>query len=618
MSWNRLVRKFLFFNFQRANQLCSPYFEKIIDSFPGNLYWKDQNGIYLGCNQNMVKVSGLQSKADIIGKSDIELWPEYAEQIKENDLYILTTGEISEQEEQVNECVYLSTKMPLYDDNNAIVGIIGSSTDITYLKKVESDLIKSNSIKTEFLQNMRHDIRTPMTGIIGCAKLVKNVKNQPTKVEEYADMLINSSEELLNFLTEVLDSVRLNSGEIPILNKKFDLRKILERIINLNQPKAKDKNLDLKLEHDNLIPKYLIGDPRRLYRVALELVTNALKYTHAGHIKVSTKLAKQEQHNLVIKLEIEDTGIGIPSDKQQDIFTRFTRLTASFQGIYQGSGLGLALVKEFLKDLEAEIYVASEINQGSTFTCVIPLKEALLSEEFGIDANTEDYHSNVIVLPGCSNNLSNIDSSFQSSRRILLVEDHHITARINKEILLDLGYQGDIASDGSSAIALVEQNDYGIIFMDLGLPDMTGYEITEIIRANEKNKSIPIIGLTAHANSEDKQRCFAVGMNAVFVKPLMKEKIENLCNIFISTQPNLQKKPYEKNREESNLFVLKGEIIDLKLNIQLANGNKDLANHFLAVLVDSFPVELEKISLAFKSNDLETVKSILHKLRGGL
>lgn len=607
--------------------------EHILAHIPAHVYWKNKEGTYLGCNDSQARTLGMSSGQEIIGKTDFDLpWgSELAKAYRENDLRIMSTGleERVEETAFINDkkVVYLSLKTPLRNKQAEVIGVLGISIDVTKQKETEKKLLEAiknseaaNKAKTRFLENMRHDIRTPITGIIGCANLIKNLKNNSFKVEEYADILITSSEALLNFLTEVLDSIRVSSGDVPLLRKKFDLNATLKKVIKLNQSKALERNLLLKLEHDSAISKYLIGDPSRIHRIALELVTNALKYTEKGHVIVRTKLAKKDHTNLVIKIIVEDTGIGIPANEQQEIFVQFKRLTPSFQGIYQGSGLGLALVKEFLQDLDAEIYVSSEVNKGSTFTCIIPIKEALLSEEFGVDTEIEEPYSNVITLSGHPRPSSNIKTNaLVSSNQVLLVEDHPITAKITREVLLDFNYQVDIASDGATALSLLEKTSYNIIFIDLGLPDISGYEITEKIRRNEKNQSIPIVGLTAHASVEDKRRCLSVGMNAVFIKPLMKEKMENICDIFLHVPPSSKANKFsEKVQREDNLLVLTGEVIDLKLGNQLANGNEDLAKEFLSMLVNSFPEELIKMEAAYKLQAVETVSSILHKLRGGL
>ncbi len=508
------------------------YLEKIVESSPGNIYWKDMNGIYLGCNYNTVRVSNLHSKLEIIGKTDQELWPEYAESIRENDFIVLKTGEALEKEEDVGGRVYLSTKTPLRDEKNTIIGIIGNSIDITVLKehelklrKIKEDLEVANKIKTEFLENMRHDIRTPLSGIIGLSAILKTEKDS-SKIKKYTSQLAESSEELLRFLNEILESLNVASGEIPILEKKFNLKTVLENVIKLHQPKANEKKLSLESYFDATIPKYIVGDPIRIYRIILELLVNALKFTQDGSVSVSVKLAKKEGRNIVIKIEVEDTGPGVPIEQQQEIFIRFRRLTPSYSGIYQGSGLGLSITKQFIQELQGEIYLENPA-KGAKFVCLIPLKESLLDDVLEEALNLSIVPQSLSKPDLRKTNTKEKMTYFTPKQKshILIVEDHALIANIEKELLEALGCEVEIACDGNTAIELVKTHCYDLIFMDIGLPDIDGFEVTKYIRLHENASQhpVPIIGLTAHANSERKKQGLNVGMNLVLIKPLTEE-----------------------------------------------------------------------------------------------
>ena len=262
--------------------------------------------------------------------------------------------------------------------------MVGISMDITDRKKAEASLVLekinaeiANNAKTEFLNNMRHDIRTALTGIVGFSELLKNECNIE-KIRVFTKSLYQSSNELLRFLNEVLESVQVGSGEIPLFHKRFSLNEILEKVISLHQSIALNKNLDLRLDLDPAIPHYLIGDPIRIYRIILELLANALKFTDEGQVRITTSLAKRFEQQLILKIAIEDTGVGIPLDKQSQLFVRFKRLMPSYEGIYKGMGLGLFIVKQFIEDINAEIELVSIEGKGSRFVCIIPLKIPLL------------------------------------------------------------------------------------------------------------------------------------------------------------------------------------------------------------------------------------------------
>jgi two-component system aerobic respiration control sensor histidine kinase ArcB len=260
-------------------------------------------------------------------------------------------------------------------------------TDISERKAIEEELKEAkekaeiaNTAKNAFLENMRHDIRTPLSGIIGFAELLRNEKN-PDKIGNYTNKLVASSTELLNFLNEILESIHIASGEIPLVHRQFNLKDIFKSLSNLYQPKAHEKQLTLEFHFDEKISPYLIGDPVRIYRVILELLGNALKFTQEGRVDIYAKISKKNDEDIIIQIEVKDTGAGISSENQHELFVRFKRFTPSSQGIYQGSGLGLSIVKQFIEDLQGEIYYDTKNTTGAKFICLIPLKEALLQKK---------------------------------------------------------------------------------------------------------------------------------------------------------------------------------------------------------------------------------------------
>lgn len=359
--------------------------QQIILNTPNYIFWKDTRSIYRGGNDNFAKMAGFTSIQDVIGKSDYDMpWTKQdADLYQQEDQHILLTGtSLINHEGSVTiggTARSLSiSKIPLYNNDKEIIGILGTYTDITEQKCI------ATQAKAEFLKNMRHDIRTPLIGIAGLANLIKT-EIHDSKIKKYIEHLSTSSHTLLDLLNEILEAAKVNSREIPILHKKFELQKKLRHVIQLNQAKASAKNIQLLFDYDATIPPYLIGDPTRIHRIILELVTNALNFTNQGLVQLAVRLAKMENRNVVIKIIVEDTGIGIAPEQQQEIFLSFKRLTPSYEGIYKGAGLGLAIVKQFLDELNGEIYVESNIGKGTKFTCIFPLKKPLLEEELGCE-----------------------------------------------------------------------------------------------------------------------------------------------------------------------------------------------------------------------------------------
>jgi signal transduction histidine kinase len=366
-------------------------FKEILDALPNSIYLKDLHGRYVWLNKKSAEQ--LKSKhlvfGSIIGKTDFEVFPKSnAMEYTKNDKKVIETRKGLFIEEEVilpsgERLAQLSFKEPLYDnDPSKLIGVLGYTIDVTEIKELREAKEKAeaaNRAKTEFLENMRHDIRTPLAGITGFAETIKNETTEP-KIKEYAANLVTSSNALSSLLDSVLEAINVGSGEIPLLKKSFSLQEKLQEIILLNQAKAHQKNLELLFDYDPAIPKHLIGDPTRLHRIALELVTNALNFTEKGHVRLSAQLAKDNKEDAIVKIVVEDTGIGIESAKQQELYVRFKRFAPSYEGISKGFGLGLYVTKQFIDDLQGELYVESQVGVGSKFTAIIKLKKLLLTD----------------------------------------------------------------------------------------------------------------------------------------------------------------------------------------------------------------------------------------------
>jgi len=600
----------------------------LIDNVPHAIFWKDKNLAFAGCNKQFAVQFGYPNPADIIGKTDYDFpFPSHLrEKYNYDDRQILTTGvpKLNYEEVQTqpdgSEKVVLVSKVPYYNQDNEIIGVLGIYTDITSLKQIEQNLIRekekaeaANAAKTKFLENMRHDIRTPLTGIIGFSNLIKD-EVQDEKIKEYAENLAISSHTLMDFLNDVLESIGAISENVPILKQKFDLKAKLEHVIQLNQAVAGDKKLSLTLDYDKKIPHYLVGDGKRIYRVILELVTNALKFTHKGGVKISAELAKinLDTSDAVIKLQVSDTGIGIADNQRQEIFTRFHRLNPSAKGTYKGLGMGLAIVKQFVEDLNAEIYVDSKPNQGSVFTCIIPLKKALLDDDLGID-NTLTAIPVSKTTPTLRLHTHKTTSS-TAIARILLVEDHVLAAKAVYDLLRGLACQIDIAQNGQDALDCLKKNEYDLILMDVGLPDIDGCEITQRVRLKERGTAqhIPIIALTAHIDVENKQRCIEAGMDAVISKPLSKEKAQDILNAFIPSQEK-----QVPQQEENKILNLEGPVIDLALGAKIMDGDVDSAKKMITLLLENTEDDIKSLVTAHQNQDWITIRELAHKLRGG-
>ena len=576
--------------------------EEIIAIMPGHVYWKDRNCVLQGCNDLQAQDSGLSSRKMIVGKTAYDLLlQDQSEEEKQQQAAITNSFD-----EEVMKCdrtmtfeehvvledksiaTFLSKKTPLHDEYGNVAGLVGISFDITdrkkseeYLKIAKEQAEAANRSKIEFLENMRHDIRTPLTGIIGFAQLIQKEASNPL-VKEYADNLVMATTALLDFQNEILDAIKVSQGEIPVLQQKFSLKTICQRVIDLVRPKAILKKLPLYFHLDATLPEFFYGDSKRLFRILLELMTNALKFTATGHIHLKLNCAEKNVDLIMLRCEVIDTGIGIPNNKKEDIFIRFHRLSPSSDGVYEGTGLGLSTVKQFVTDLEGKITIDSAINQGTTFVCFIPLRIATNTAEDNCEAEE-------------------IAIRFENLR-VLLVEDHTMTATVTKLMLLELECEVDIASDAKSALLNTDKNKYDLILMDLGLPDCNGFALTRKIRnqLNKINHYAKIIALTAHKEEDSEKLCLNCGMDAIFQKPLLKSTAINLLNFYFDD--NTMEKP----------------IIDLNLGAKRVNQDEAAAKAMLNLLLRHMDEDQKNMQQAFQKKDWVRLGDLVHKLLGGL
>lgn len=356
--------------------------EYVIDQSAGNLYWKDVNNKYLGCNRNFYLLCGFESASEIIGKTDHELFLHILgeanikqidlDKILEADKKVISDGEtIVCEETGINEkgeiAIYLSKKAPLLNESGYIIGIIGTSIDITKEKQAEV-------LKTEFIQNMQHDIRTPAAGLWGVLDFLSKTETDNIK-KEALDMALNASKKLLDLCNDVVEFSEVGESTKRLREEPVDIRDVATKTVELNLPAAFVKDLVLHFNVDSVIPPCIMSDEFRLSRILINLLGNAIKFTDKGEIfvNIGAKLEKGERYAL-LKIEIRDTGIGIAANKIDYIYKRFTRAVDSNTNKYPGTGLGLYVVKTFMDELGGDIELESHENVGTTVKLTIPFK----------------------------------------------------------------------------------------------------------------------------------------------------------------------------------------------------------------------------------------------------
>jgi len=369
---------------------------------------------------------------------------------------------------------------------------------------------KSAIAKSQFLATMSHEIRTPMNGVLGMTQLLETTKLDKTQVN-YVQSILSSGKLLLSIINDILDFSKLEENKVQLESICFDLKKLSTEVLKLLETKSDEKGLILKLDYSDDVQKYFKGDPSRLSQILFNLIGNAIKFTEKGHVKLSVHCISFDSKYSKLRIEIEDTGLGIEKDKQDNLFQSFTQADNSTTRNFGGTGLGLAISKQLVSLMGGEIAVESQYGKGSIFFFIITLPVANESEQY-IQNNKE---KKLIT-----------DSKFVG--HVLLVEDVLINQKIAEAMLKQMGLTCDVASDGDEAVEMWRKNTYDLIFMDCRMPNMDGYEATQIIRSEEVvNEHIPVLALTANATKEDRETCIASGMDEVILKPFQASDLSS-------------------------------------------------------------------------------------------
>jgi len=382
---------------------------------------------------------------------------------------------------------------------------------IESIKKNKEEMLsmeikKTEALRSQFLSNMSHELKTPLNSILSATALLKN-QTLATEVNDLVEIIHQSGQQLNITMNNVLDYYKLKNGLLHLDHLKFDLIDVLQEIYTLFSQKAENKGLALVFEIPQNTPRLLTGDELRLKQILFNLFENALKFTEKGTIKLEVELDSKHSNTKKLYFRISDTGIGISSIAAENMWHAFAVGSKSYSRKYQGIGMGLALTKKLCELMDGQVYVKETGPEGTTFEFYLPLK----AEE-----------------------IKDTSNSRKKLKKILLVEDNMINQKLTRNLLTNHGYDVDVAENGKVAIEKFEQKEYDLILMDIQMPVMDGITASRKIRMiefdNLAETKVKIFALTANTQKQDKDECLAAGMDGYISKPLNPKEIPLILN----------------------------------------------------------------------------------------
>lgn len=543
----------------------SRFISQLIDVIPSSIFYVDKDDIFLGANSEFTRVyqtdTNLHHGLDLKDTPwmDVPKYQRFTEMRQES----VETGKPTIRQIVSNisgkDTALLYCVNAYYTSNGDIGGYIGILTDISELKEKEMELqnafIRANAAteaKSMFLANMSHEIRTPMNAVIGMSYLA--LQTQLTdKQRDYLSKINNAATSLLRIVNDILDFSKIEAGKLKMEHLEFNLDEVLSKSIELLIPKAREKNLEVIYHLPCDIPVQIIGDPLRLGQIITNLMSNAVKFTHTGEIRIDVTQEDQKEKKVCLKFRVSDTGIGISKENQEKLFEAFTQSDNTITRQYGGTGLGLTISKTLAEMMNGKLWLKSEENVGSTFsfTAWFDIGETTSSKKY---------------------------ITLQDIKKIktLVVDDNPMAGEIMKEYMENMGATVELAASGNQAIELIQKNSsespYQLLLIDWNMPELDGMETVKCINTLSEIKMKPLVILvTAYDLEEMKKSAQGLGIAAFLTKPISQSSLyDTIVNIFAKDLSISQKEvpQYETISSLYGVRILLAE--DNEVNQQIA------------------------------------------------
>jgi|GEM_PF-576069 len=608
------------------------FLDTIINHIPMAVFAKNVKNEYRWevWNKKAEELFGL-SVEQVLGKTDYDTFPEKeADIFRQTDINVMTSRQMLDIEaEQVTtkrgSWTAHTIKVPIYDDEGQPSILLGILEDITEEKAQDEKLQRyaheleikqkelitakeqaecANASKSDFLANMSHELRTPMNGVLGMAHLLEDTPLSEEQ-KEFVSTINGSAENLLMLLNDILDFSKIEAGALVLEHIAYDIKQTITSAMNLLHMQADKKGIDLHVDIETDVPDYTWGDPGRIRQVITNLIGNAIKFTESGYVHLTARIQEQTNGSW-LHISVQNTGIGIPADKLDQMFEKFTQADASVTRKFGGTGLGLAISKQLVTLMGGHISVESVEGKGSTFWFIIPCKEASKAD---ILKQQEDQPAKISAA---------MKRKPIGQTKILLVEDYPVNQVFAEKLLRKFGvHHIDVAENGTQALLKYSTNTYDMIFMDCQMPELDGYQVTGKIRLMEDavNLHTPIVAMTANAMMGDREKCLKAGMDDYLSKPLRAGHLKKiLAGWFMLDEA---KAVIEAPKPTETLLPkLEEEPVDMEQLRMFTDGNPNEEKALFTLFLDQAQEMVDILEKNTDKNGYDAWKSAAHRLKG--
>jgi len=504
----------------------------LIDNVPDFMYVKDADSRFILANLSVARQMGAQMPEELYGKNDFDFYPkDLATTFYEDEQSVMRSGQTLLNREETgmdrrgHVINVLTTKVPLRDHQGRVAGIVGIGRNITQLKKTEAELRKAlesaqaaQSAKGQFLANMSHEIRTPMNGIIGMTELALETELTHEQ-REYLKMVKSSADSLLSLLNDILDFSKIEAGKLDFEMIEFNLRNAMDDIMSALCLRAHQKGLEITCHILPDVPDGLIGDPGRLRQVVVNLAGNAIKFTSSGEVAVRVETQAESEDQVILHFTVQDTGMGIPPEKQRTIFEPFTQADGSMTRKYGGTGLGLTITSRLVEMMGGHVWVESEVGRGSTFH---------FDARFGVQKR-----------PSAKPDSLAVDAL--RDLPVLVVDDNATNRRVLEEMLLGWRMKPVLVEGGRAALSILRQSQtqgtlFALVLLDAQMPEMDGFDVATEMKRDPQLAGAIIIMLTSAGLRGDAARCRQLGIEAYLPKPIKRADLLEAIKMVLGSQ----------------------------------------------------------------------------------